>query len=254
MTYTAEHVEEMRAERLAIQWRFLELREAFAFRPYQNDQAKEHAQHGFGVRVATLVHCINRVFAILAPDRRDIPEKAELLDVTVNIQAFVSNVFGCLENLSWIWVCERNVTRTDGQPLARKQVGLGDRYPIVWESLTPGLQVDLQTRRAWFDNLKNFRDSLSHRIPLFIPPFIVAERDVPRYNELEAALDQAILDRDFDRSKALQAEKMTLVHFKPVMTHSFYEQAEVVWFHQQLLSDFKMIDEIGSKLLEELGL
>jgi hypothetical protein len=36
------------------------------------------------------------------------------------------------------------------------------------------------------------------------------------------------------------------------MTHSQYESAPAVVFHQQLLQDYLTIDEFGEKMLEEL--
>jgi hypothetical protein len=46
---------------------------------------------------------------LLAPDLEAIPEKTTVMDATASIQTFVMNAFGCLENLAWIWVLEKNV-------------------------------------------------------------------------------------------------------------------------------------------------
>ena len=45
------------------------------------------------------------------------------VDLTINLQSFMFNVFGCLDNLARIWVIERNVTNSDGSPLRDNQVG-----------------------------------------------------------------------------------------------------------------------------------
>jgi hypothetical protein len=80
---------------------------AYAGRAFANDQAREHAQHGLCRRLSTMVHMVQTVFELLPPAQESIPEKATVMDDTACIQNFVMNAFGCLENLSWIWVLEK---------------------------------------------------------------------------------------------------------------------------------------------------
>ena len=50
------------------------LAEAYAFFPYKTQDGKQYATHGFLRRFNTMHHCIERVFAILPPNRiRDRP-------------------------------------------------------------------------------------------------------------------------------------------------------------------------------------
>ena len=59
------------------------------------------------------------------PDREEIPSREDVIDATVNIQAFVFNIFACCDNLAWVWVLEKAVLLNDGTPLKPKTVGLG---------------------------------------------------------------------------------------------------------------------------------
>jgi hypothetical protein len=81
------------------------------------------------------LHCINRVFHLIPTHQKDLPKRNNLFDATVNIQAFVFNVFGTLDNLAWIWVTEREVTKADGALLPPAQIGLGKGYKLVREAL-----------------------------------------------------------------------------------------------------------------------
>ena len=40
-----------------------------------------------------MVHCIYGVFASIPPERDDIPDKKDIYDATINIQAFLLNAF-----------------------------------------------------------------------------------------------------------------------------------------------------------------
>ena len=37
------------------------------------------------------------------------------------------NVFGCPDNIAWIWVYEKGITNSDGTELEPKEVGLGKK-------------------------------------------------------------------------------------------------------------------------------
>src|SRR5581483_4996080 len=94
--------------------KFVELRERYLIRAYKNAQAVEHATHGFSRRLGTLIRAVNLVFDLLPPELDAIPERDTVVDATIAIQSFVLNTFGCLDNLAWIFVYEKAVTKQDG--------------------------------------------------------------------------------------------------------------------------------------------
>ena len=47
-----------------------------------------------------------------------------VVDAATAIQAFTMNAFGCLDNIAWIWVYEKDIKSGDGTELQRKNVGL----------------------------------------------------------------------------------------------------------------------------------
>jgi hypothetical protein len=111
----------------------------------------------------------------------------------------------------------------------------------------------IASREDWFKAIKDFRDALAHRIPLYIPPFIVTPDVVDEYNRLERASGDAMRGGAFEEYDRLQAEQKKLGRFRPWMTHSRTENAHPIAFHPQLLADFNTVDEFGRKMLEELG-
>ncbi|MBI3452141.1 MAG: hypothetical protein HY057_04785 [Rhodospirillales bacterium] len=64
---------------------------------------------------------------------------------------------------------------------------------------------------------------------------------------------KAIMQSDFTEYHRLLDEQMALGKFTPIMTHSFEEQAELIVFHAQLLTDFNTVHGLGNKFLQELG-
>lgn len=248
--FSAEDVDSLNRGREEVHNQFATLRERFVARAYKSDRAREYARHGFGRRLGTLVRAIDIVYEILPPEREDIPERDEVVEATIAIHAFVMNTFGCLDNLAWIWVFERDVKGKDGKELERKKVGLGSK--IVRDSFTDGFREYVDSRQKWFDHLKEFRDSLAHRIPLYIPPYVVLPKDKDEYNKLQLASNEAARKGDTQEYDRIDLEQMKLGTFRPWMTHSIHEQSPSVVFHNQLLNDYVTIDEYGRTMLDEL--
>ncbi|WP_162901315.1 hypothetical protein [Breoghania sp. L-A4] len=124
-----------------------------------------------------MVRAIDVVFEKLPPELDTIPDRDTVVDATLMIQAFVLNAFGCLDNLAWIWVCEKPVLNARGKELGPLEVGLGPKRRDVRASFSKEFVAYLEKRQDWVDkHLKGFRDSLAHRIPLYIPPYIVSPR------------------------------------------------------------------------------
>jgi hypothetical protein len=250
--FSAENVAALNRGREEVQRQFAELRERYISRKFKSDRAREYAMHGFCRRLGTIVRAVDQVYEALPPEREDIPERDEVVDATIAIQSFVLNTFGCLDNLAWIWVCEKNVKREDGTELDPKWVGLGKGYKQVRVSFSNEFRSYLESRQTWFDYIKSFRGSLAHRIPLYIPPYIVTPETVDEYNRLEQASGEALQRADFHEYDRLQSEQKKCGMFRPWMTHSRHEDAPAVVFHSQLLADYATIDEFGRTMLEEL--
>lgn len=225
----------------------------YSKRQYHDPRAQEYVRHGFLRRVTTMARCIHNIFEILPPDRVERPDNAQRSDASINIQAFVFNAFGCTDNLAWVWVQERKITRPDGSPIPDNWIGLRQSNKLVRRSFSTEFQVYLNGLNDWFTHLENFRHSLAHRIPLYIPPYSVTANKKAAYQELGTQATKAFERCDFVEYDRLLAEQEALGEFRPVMTHSFEENAPVVVFHGQLLSDFLTIDELGQKMLEELN-
>jgi hypothetical protein len=251
MYFSPEEIKDLRVGLAEVRPKFEALRERIVIHQFKTDAGREHADHGLARRLGTMARCIEQVFALLPPDLDAIPDRDTILDATINIQAFVMSAFGCCENIAWIWVHERDVRGPDTKPLPPKQVGLGPNYPKVRDALTPGFRDYLDSRKAWFDLLKDFRDALAHRIPLYIPPFTVDPAEASDYQALGAEAMTALRGHDFERYERLLAEQAALTRFQPIMAHSLTGGGIVV-FHAQLLADFATLEEMAGVLLDEL--
>jgi hypothetical protein len=219
-----------------------------------NSLASEHAHHGFARRIGILKRCIDNVYEIYPPTREDKPSRDDCLDLTINLQSFIFNVFGSLDNLAWIWATEKQLCDRKGKALSGGKIGFFDHKnnTEIRESFSDEFQNLLRDLEKWHENLKNFRHALAHRIPLYVPPYIVTNTENIREKEIYNEKVDAILRRDWKRVADLEAEEEELGRFIPMMTHSFSEESKSVVFHPQVLADWATIELISEKFIEEL--
>jgi hypothetical protein len=186
-------------------------------------RSSEYILYGFIRRLGTLQRCIQNVYSLYPPDRSDIPSRDTCLDLTINLQSFVFNVFGCLDNFAWIWVTEKQLKTVKGKPLSGNLVGFSKRN--IYESFSPKFQCYLDGLNGWFKGMEDYRHALAHRIPLYIPPFVVHPPKHELYNDFENQKNEALKLKDFPRYEELDSEQEKLGNFNPAMMHSYVEGA-----------------------------
>ena len=250
--FSAEALEKLQAEYGYLQTRYTGLMD-YALRTYFQPRTDEYVKHGFLRRIGTMVRCIENVFTALPPSRGfDPPSRNNLVDAAINIQSFIFNIFGAIDNLGWIWVSENNLVREDGSPIPNGWIGLGPKNSYVRQSLPPELGKYVASMDEWFGNLENFRHSLAHRIPLYIPPYTMPPEKENEWRALENAIMVARKQRDFEKVEDLKASQLRLCKFKPLMLHSYSEGGRPIVFHAQLIADFMTIEELATKIFAAL--
>ena len=167
------------------------------------------------------------------------------------LQAFVTNVFGCIDNLANIWVCEKGLTAEDRTPLPDSRIGLRPENGAVLDSLSPEFAGHLKELGPWFEYLDDFRHALEHRVPLYIPRDSVPEEKLRQYGEIGERIKEAERRKDHAAADRLTDERDALISFFPITAQAFGENADKVVFHFQMASDFNTVEEIARRLLLE---
>jgi hypothetical protein len=246
--FTKEHLTKILEKFNTVESRTDNLLLAVMGHKFKNEQAREYAHQGFCRRVGTLRRCIQNVFEIIPPDTTQVPSATKLYDAAINLQSFVANVYGCTDNLAWVWVYERGLAKS----IDRRQVGLRKSQPKVRSSFHPEFQKYLEGMDPWFEYVTEYRDSLGHRIPLYIPPGGVRPSDRAAYEELNFRMTTVLGGLNVGAYERLQKQQSKLMVFQPLMMHSFNEATSPCTFHVQILADFATVEEMGQKMLVEL--
>ncbi|MEI9803497.1 MAG: hypothetical protein WDN48_02235, partial [Pseudolabrys sp.] len=229
--------------------KFGALKDKLVARSYKSDRGRAYTFEGLIRRLDTMIRAIDYVFEILPPQLEDTPTIDDTVIATILIQSFVINVQGCLDNLAWIWVYETFQKDKWGHELDRRMVGIGEGYWFLRRSFSKPFRTYLKSQKKWFRHVAEFRDTLAHRIPLYVLPFIVSGPNMDEYNRLQA---EAFATHDYKTYLELKTRQDKLGAYRPWMTHSPIEGAPLAVFHKQMLQDFLTIDECANKIFAEI--
>ena len=98
------------------------------FHGFAEQASRAVATHGLLRRLRLIAKALQAVFAILPPEQTSKPTHDSLMDASINVQAFITNAFGCLDNFAWVWVLERGVKDRNGNPLKPTRIDFGKSY------------------------------------------------------------------------------------------------------------------------------
>lgn len=218
----------------------------------KSPDAIEHLTQGAGRRISILRHSLSNIFNLLPPDNEEPVESNSLNDAQVNLHAFFINLVGLFDNFAWAFAHHHNLAS-----LLSKQHSISLFNPKFQESIPTKLSSYLTSNDIanWHnDYLKNYRDALAHRIPLYIPPSNIPIEDKSEYERLEKLYSELIYLNKFEEADAVRMQQRRYEKSCFSFIHSFKEGACIVgpvYVHPQLLSDTQTALSIANIFLDE---
>lgn len=215
----------------------------------KNERAIEFMSHGFLRRFETLQRCIENIYRLSPPEQVAALTSNDRKDLEINLQAFVFNVFGALDNLAWVTVSELNLEI----PLGRVGFLKEEMDERLSNAISEGFRRYITSKRLleWQDYMRDFRHALGHRIPFYVPPKGLTKTEIRQYKEIEIKMAEALQKLDHEAYERLLNKQLLLGRNLPVITHSFSEGSKQMLFHSQVLADFNTVVEIATKFINE---
>jgi len=161
----------------------------------------------------------------------------------------VINISGIFDNWAWAFVHRHNLLEEVGG-----KHGVGLFRNGTSQFLPPELSSYLssETTVNWqTDYVKEYRDALAHRIPLYIPPAEYTPEEGIRYNQLESQKIDLIKSMAWDELDETYEQQAELGKPSFVFLHSHGDGAtNPVLFHPQILCDGLAVVEFGNLFME----
>lgn len=155
-----------------------------------NEKAAEYLMQGVGRRLKIITKSLHNIFRIFPIEKTDLLPRDDLTDLDINLHAFFVNISGILDNLAWVFVYENDLF---GNPKEGKidKHGVGLFNEKTQTHFKPDLNEYLKSNsiQSWHaEYVKNYRDALAHRIPLYVPPVALNDEEKEEYILLEKQL------------------------------------------------------------------
>ncbi len=209
----------------------------------KEEKAKEYLLHGATRRLGIIERCAENIFSIFPLERKELLSRDELKDLDINLHAFFINIFGLLDNLAWVQIYEKRL-RID-----KKNVGLYMKKTQECLEETFRNYLNSGCMKKWHNEfLKNYRDALSHRIPLYVPPKTLTPEQKNHTDLIEKQLNDSVMLRDYMAIDNLHDKDDKIGRPCPFFIHSISEEENrYIVFHAQVIADFKTVEEIVEK-------
>ena len=224
----------------------------FAFPSLQERRAIEFSVHGVSRRLDLICQCASDIFSAIPVSEATIPSRAQRKKAELALHGLFLHIYGCIDNLAWVLVLEKQLKQENGKPLPHQQVGLGEKCKRVRSILSDETNSLLDEYKTWFTHLENYRHSLAHRIPLYILPYCVDQKNVDEYRGAQNEYWQCVRSGNHVGADLADKKMQTLGHFMPFYVHSYEERAPTMWIHQQTAVDVLTLVSICDALKSEL--
>ncbi len=199
-----------------------------------------------------LWRCVKRTFETIPPDLGEKPSSDQTKDVTIFLHCFIIHVFGACDDLAWILVHEKGITKPDGSDLPPAWIGFRKDNKHARKQLSAKMLGVFDGFEKRFKHVEEFRHSLAYRIPFYVPPYNIPTDQEDDYRRLERDSWDALMRRDLEEHQRLKAEQDDLTFFRPWFTHPHSENSPTMVIHPQMPADFDAVLELGEATFREL--
>jgi hypothetical protein len=248
-TYSAEQVKKLQqdAERVGSELELLVQDGVSHAQRIADEEIRSHLKHGASRRLNILSESVRRIFFLFPPQQeRPLPRQV-LVEAQIYLHAFVINLSGVFDNWAWAFILRHGLREQVGD---RTNIGMF-RKPT--QRLLPSLLSDYLTSESivtWHRKyLTGYRDSLAHRIPLYIPPATWTLEDSQLYERLDAEIADCIRQQQFEHLDDLRNQQDAIGTASPVFVGAFSgeDASKPVFLHSQVIADATTVAEFGRR-------
>jgi hypothetical protein len=204
-------------------------------------EVRDYLNYGVGRRLNVIRLSMQKIYELFPPSQEEALPKETIHEVQVYLQAFVINVSGIFDNWAWAFVLRHNLLEKIGG-----RMGVGMFLSKTQQCLPASLKeyVTSEPRVSWHRRyMKDYRDALAHRIPLYVPPSRIDPKDIERYKELEDRKQELFESHDWGELEKVTDEQESLGKALPAFLKDF--TSPEVYFHPQLNADGALVIEFA---------
>jgi hypothetical protein len=219
--------------------------------------SQRHLKEGFARRVYIMRTNREAMLDIAPTGRTEALQGNEPEMLNVHLNSYYIHLRGAFDNLAWALQYEFAPLGSGGEeiPAHWMKCNLFDnRFVGPLTALKPELGATLQASVEWATGLKDRRDPVAHRVPLYVPPGVVRGEEGDRAKALFAEASLAYEAGDLRAGMAKVREGYAIGQFTPVMVLSGTGGLTVLKLNETVQRDHATFLTVSKAVLNGLGI
>lgn len=222
---------------------------------FKNSQTKRFIGEGFNRRLLMMQSSHIRIREKTRPPHKKLLDHHLATELGTHVNGYYINLRGSLDNLAWALIFELALKSPadENNPKTRRYCDLlGRDFLSDLKQKDANLAGVVEGRLGWGINLKEFRDPAAHRIPLYIPPGVMAGQDLDKFKRLDDLASKSEEERGGRSRYEILMEARSLARFEPVLVASTAAGLRQYSLPGQLAQDHKTFLEIAGAIVSSL--
>jgi hypothetical protein len=150
------------------------------------------------------------------PERQDPLSNDEQITLSRDINLIYMHLRGVMDNFAWCFLFEKEQSLADdidpqAVSLFSKTIRKKTKYLDFWN--------EVSAHSDWADEVKDRRDPVAHRIPLYVPPSALTGEEQAEYQDLTRRWYEAANRMDFTACEQLDEQRQRIGTFLPCFMH-----------------------------------
>jgi uncharacterized protein YozE (UPF0346 family) len=182
----------------------------------RNEKAHHYMIYGAGRRLNMIFYAYRNLILTATPQRVSPLSYEEQLRLCLDVNIIYMNIPGVLDNFAWAFLYEKEPGAI--QSLSRMEISLFSRKFRLLLSFSK-IEEEISSHDSWNKDVKNRRDPVAHRIPLYVPPSILNQNEADSYKQLCGEYLENIQEVAFEKADANFEELNHIGRFLPHFVH-----------------------------------
>ncbi|MFH0708909.1 MAG: hypothetical protein V2A75_01765 [Pseudomonadota bacterium] len=157
---------------------------------FSNKNAHNYFRHGVIVRLCLIIESRNLLVDLISKKNGN---RTDTTLENIYLNSMYINMIATFDNVAWALQHEHNLIEGANENNPQKRE-IGIYNTKFFEKLRiedENLHINLKVYKAWYEKLKDFRDPVAHRIPLYCPPISITDaKEFEEYNNLNTKLSE----------------------------------------------------------------
>ena len=182
-----------------------------------NPNARYYMLHGAGRRFGITFRAYQKITGRAYNKRSEPLSSDEQIDLSLAINITYMNIPGILDNFAWCLLYERQPDLAN--KISQNHVGLFSKEFRKQLDAFSEIAEEIEVHDSWQKEIKERRDPVAHRIPLYVPPSLLTQEEANIYSAINSRYTNSLNGLQLDEAGTALEQMDSIGTFYPSFIH-----------------------------------